>query len=201
MVAGVGHVRRPAHHNLVVRSECVFHCKLDVWKRTVKAIEEGHEIARAVNHLTRLVLSHANRVLIHQIVNGLNAPFIPNFFEPTPHENNIFVYGHVTPSFESTGELDALQASYSIKVRYEPALLDFAYLARHDSQMTSGLSQLELVQRLKEILVLDATGEKTDNREEYKNVRREVLADSFLKSRLPKFVGECSDLGGVLGCN
>jgi hypothetical protein len=61
--------------------------------------------------------------------------------------------------------------------------------------MTASHTQLELVQRMKEILVLYATGDKTDNREEYKNLRREVLTDPFLKSRLPKFVGECSDLG------
>ena len=61
--------------------------------------------------------------------------------------------------------------------------------------MTDALSQLSQVQRLKEILVLYATGDRTDTREEYKDLRRDVLADPFLKSRLPKLVRECSDLG------
>jgi hypothetical protein len=55
--------------------------------------------------------------------------------------------------------------------------------------------QLGQVQRLKEILVQYATGDKTDNRHEYKDLRREVLTDPFLKSRLPKFVNDCGDLG------
>ena len=61
--------------------------------------------------------------------------------------------------------------------------------------MSDATSQLERVQRLKEILVLYATGDKTDTRDEYKNLRREGLADPFLKSRLPRFVRDCSDLG------
>jgi len=61
--------------------------------------------------------------------------------------------------------------------------------------MANDLTQLEQVQRLKEIFVLYATGDKTDNRDEYKNLRHDVLADPFLRLRLPKFVGDCSDLG------
>ena len=64
-----------------------------------------------------------------------------------------------------------------------------------DCQMSDAPSQFEQVQRLKEILVLYATGDKTDARDEYKELRRQVLADPFLKSRLPKFVRDCSDLG------
>ena len=61
--------------------------------------------------------------------------------------------------------------------------------------MSDSPSQFERVQRIKEILVLYAKGDKTDTRDEYKSFRREVLADPFLKSRLPKFVRDCSDLG------
>lgn len=61
--------------------------------------------------------------------------------------------------------------------------------------MSEAPSQFDQVQRLKEILVLYATGDRTDARAEYKSLRREVLADPFLKSRLPNFVRDCSDLG------
>jgi hypothetical protein len=28
----------------------------------------------------------------------LNAPLVPYFLEPTPHQNNVFFHGHRTPS-------------------------------------------------------------------------------------------------------
>lgn len=61
--------------------------------------------------------------------------------------------------------------------------------------MTDAPTRLEQVQKLKEILVLYATGDRTDTRDEYKNLRRSALADPFLKSHLPKFIRDCSDLG------
>jgi len=57
------------------------------------------------------------------------------------------------------------------------------------------LTQLEKVKRLKEILVQYATGDQTDNKDEYKTFRRACLSDPLLKSRIPSFVGDCGDLG------
>ena len=46
--------------------------------------------------------------------------------------------------------------------------------------MRSLTNQLELVQRLKEIL--HATGDKSDYRDEYKHLRGQILSDSYLKT-------------------
>jgi hypothetical protein len=55
-------------------------------------------------------------------------------------------------------------------------------------------SQLEKVERLKEILVQYATGQPSDG-DEYRTLRKACLTDPLLKSRIPSWVGDCADLG------
>lgn len=61
--------------------------------------------------------------------------------------------------------------------------------------MDESTPQLELVQRLKEVLVLYATGDQSIDKEEYKKLRRLVLLDPYLKPRVPRIVRDCADLG------
>ena len=121
MVTGVGHHTGPTKYDLIAGPKRIFDFDHLVWKRTAKPIAEFFELAWTVKLRTRLVLSDSDTIFIHQLVDGPVLSFFPHFLEPTPQQRNIFFHGHVTPSFEAVGQLDAPQAWYSMKLRYEPA--------------------------------------------------------------------------------
>src|SRR5277367_6848939 len=101
MVAGVSRHGGPADHDFVVRAESVLEGELDIRKRAAKAIVELQEIGGAADFDAGRVLSNSDDIFVHQIVNRLNASFVPNFLEPAPHQNNVFFYGHAAPPCEN----------------------------------------------------------------------------------------------------
>jgi Abortive infection C-terminus len=67
----------------------------------------------------------------------------------------------------------------------------------HKQRDDTPLSQLELVKRLKEILIQHVTDASTVSNEEYMELRRAALSDATLKYLLPSIIGDCGDLGEV----
>jgi hypothetical protein len=104
----VRHSRGPTNHDLVVGPERIFERDLLIRERAANLIDLLLKLTRPANLDTRLILSDGDAIFSHQIVDGLSLSLIPYFLEPTPHQNNIFFDGHATPSFQSTGQLDAL---------------------------------------------------------------------------------------------
>src|SRR5271156_630885 len=102
LVARVRHFGGPTDYDFVVSSNAVFDRHSDIWKRATNPLIECLEFPRPANHYPGLVLTHSHRVFAQQIIDRSHAPFIPHFFEPTPHQNNILFNRHETPSFEET---------------------------------------------------------------------------------------------------
>src|SRR5271156_159196 len=102
LVARVRHFGGPTHYDFVVSSNAVFDRHGDIWKRATNPLIECLEFPRPANHYSGLVLTHSDRVLPEQIIDRSHAPFIPNLFEPTPHQHNILFDRHHPPSFEQT---------------------------------------------------------------------------------------------------
>src|SRR5580658_8135792 len=97
MVAGVRHHRGPADGDLVVRAERLFDLDLNIRERTAKAIVEHLEFSGAPENLGLQVRSVTRPVLVHKLVDRLDAAFVPRFLEPAPHENHVFFDGHAVP--------------------------------------------------------------------------------------------------------
>src|ERR1700683_3110673 len=120
MVAGVRHLGGPSDYDFVVNSKFVFEGRSDIWKGATNALIECLKFPRPANHNPGLVLPDSDRVIVEQVIDGLNAPLIPHFSEPTPHQNNIFFDGHQT-LLESTEVGKVLCGWYTTKLWHEPA--------------------------------------------------------------------------------
>jgi hypothetical protein len=74
MVAGVRHLGGPADYDFIVNSKVVFDGRTDIWTGATNALIECLKFPRPANQNPRLVSPDGDRVIVEQVLDGLNAP-------------------------------------------------------------------------------------------------------------------------------
>jgi hypothetical protein len=74
MVAAVRHLGGPADYDVFVNSKVVFDGRSDIWKGATNALIKFLKFPRPANHNPGLASPDGDRVIVEQVIDGLNAP-------------------------------------------------------------------------------------------------------------------------------